>query len=147
MNTMKILTSLSLVIVGSLMLLACKSQKQNQANTTTLLNEDYIITHLGEDEVTDKELTMEVNADEARISGFAGCNNYKFDYELDEEGKLDLGLGIATKMYCEESMDLESKFFTKASLVTNFAIQNHTLYLKSKSGETVIKAKKEEKSE
>ncbi|MFN2260509.1 MAG: META domain-containing protein [Psychroflexus sp.] len=147
MKAKQILRQLSFLVFGSLILFACKAQKQNEANTTALINADYLITHLGEDNVSEEELTMEVNADEARISGFAGCNNYKFEYKLDDKGQLDLGLGVATKMYCDDSMDLESKFFTKASLVTNFVIQNEILYLKSKSGETVIKAKKEEKSE
>ncbi|WP_127844603.1 META domain-containing protein [Psychroflexus aestuariivivens] len=142
MKTMKVIKSLSFVIFASLVLLACKAQKQNEANTTKLVNADYLITHLGDETVSDEELTMEVDADEQRISGYSGCNNYKFEYELDENGRLDLGLGVATKMYCEDSMDLESKFFQKAGLVTNFVLKDNTLSLKSKSGEILIKAKK-----
>jgi len=125
---------------------SCKAQKQGKMMSDQLMQQDYVITHLGEEEVSKSGLTLKVNPENSTISGNSGCNNYNFSYKLKGEN-LNLGFASATKMYCEDEMELENMFFQKAASVTQFEASEQEIHLKNKAGESVIKAKKLEKSE
>jgi heat shock protein HslJ len=138
---------LSLTIFTFAILLgSCKAQKQGKMMSDQLMKQDYVITHLGDEDVSGSGLTLSVNPENSTISGKSGCNNYNFSYELDGD-TLDSGYASATKMYCEDSMRLENLFFQKAASVTQFENSKQMIHLKNKSGEIVIKAQKLEKSE
>lgn len=134
------LNSSVLLVVIFVVLGSCKAQKQNKMNAEKLMAQDYIITQLGDEEITKSKLTLKVNPENSTLSGFSGCNSFSFNYEL-KNGKLDLGFARATKIYCEEGMDLENLFFQKAASVTQFENSAEALHLKNKSGDIVIKAK------
>ncbi|WP_019036958.1 META domain-containing protein [Psychroflexus tropicus] len=135
---------LSLTVLSLVLLLgSCKAQKQGKMISDQLMSQDYIVTHLGDQDVSESGLTLKVNPDNSTISGNSGCNNYNFSYKLD--GKtLDLGFASATKMYCEETMKLENLFFQKAASVTQFENSKQAINFLNKEGEIVIKAKKQE---
>jgi heat shock protein HslJ len=138
---------LSLTIFTLAILLgSCKAQKQGKMMSDQLMKQEYVVTHLGDKDVSGSGLTLRVNPENSTISGKSGCNNYNFSYKLEGE-KLDLGYASATKMYCEDSMELENLFFQKAASVTQFENSKQMIHLKNKAGEVVIKAKKREKSE
>lgn len=126
------------VILGS-----CKAQKMK---TDQLVPQDYVVTQIGDREVSESKLTLKVNPENSTISGYSGCNNYSFNYKLNGE-ELDMGFASATKMYCDGEMDMENLFFQKAASVTQFENSKEEINLKNKDGEVVIKAKKQEKSE
>jgi len=130
-----------------LILVSCKAQQQGKMTSEKLIAEEYIITQLGEQEIVDSKLTLRVNPENSKISGYSGCNNYNFSYKMND-GVLDLGFASATKMYCDDQMDLENLFFQKAASVTQFDNSSEVIYLKSKEGNVLIKAEKKiEKSE
>ncbi|TXE20719.1 META domain-containing protein [Psychroflexus gondwanensis] len=134
---------LSIVLIFA----SCKAQQQGKMTSEKLVAQDYVITQLGEKEIADSKLTLKVNPENSTISGYSGCNNYNFSYKL-KDGVLDLGFASATKMYCDDKMDLENLFFQKAASVTQFDNSSEVIYLKSKEGNVLIKAeKKKEKSE
>lgn len=134
------LNSSVLLVVIFVVLGSCKAQKQNKMNSEKLMAQDYIITQLGDEEISKSKLSLKVNPENSTLSGFSGCNSFSFNYEL-KNGKLDLGFARATKIYCEEGMDLENLFFQKAASVTQFENSAEALHLKNKSGDIVIKAK------
>lgn len=134
------LNSSVLLVVIFVVLGSCKAQKQNKMNSEKLMAQDYIITQLGDEEISKSKLTVKVTPENSTLSGFSGCNSFSFNYEL-KNGKLDLGFARATKIYCEEGMDLENLFFQKAASVTQFENSAEALHLKNKSGDIVIKAK------
>jgi heat shock protein HslJ len=130
-----------------LILAACKAQKQGKMTSEKLLAQEYLITQLGDKEIVDSKLTLKVNPENSTISGYSGCNNYNFSYKMND-GSLDLGFASATKIYCDDKMDLENLFFQKAASVTQFDNSSEVIYLKSKEGIVLIKAEKKiEKSE
>ncbi|AFU68079.1 META superfamily protein [Psychroflexus torquis ATCC 700755] len=130
-----------------LILVSCKAQQQGKMNSEKLIGEDYVITQLGDQELVDSRLTLKVDPENSKISGYSGCNNYNFSYKMND-GILDLGFASATKMYCDDKMDLENLFFQKAASVTQFDTSSEVIYLKSKEGNVLIKAEKKlEKSE
>jgi len=134
------LNSSVLLVVIFVVLGSCKAQKQNKMNAEKLMAQDYIITQLGDEEISKSKLSLKVNPENSTLSGFSGCNSFSFNYEL-KNGKLDLGFARATKIYCEEGMDLENLFFQKAASVIQFENSAEALHLKNKSGDIVIKAK------
>jgi heat shock protein HslJ len=139
-------TSLALFSIF-LILVSCKAQQKGKMTSEKLMAEEYVITQLGEQELVDSRLTLKVDPENSKISGYSGCNNYNFSYKIDD-GILALGFASATKMYCDDKMDLENLFFQKAASVTQFDNSSEAIYLKSKEGNVLIKAiKKIEKSE
>jgi heat shock protein HslJ len=134
------LNSSVILVVIFVVLGSCKAQKQNKMNAEKLMAQDYIITQLGDEEISKSKLSLKVNPENSTLSGFSGCNSFSFNYEL-KNGKLDLGFASATKIFCEEGMDLENLFFQKAASVTQFENSAEALHLKNKSGDIVIKAK------
>lgn len=137
-------TNLNIMLLSIVLILAsCKAQKMTSEQ---LLNQEYVITQIGDKDVSDSGLTLNVNPENSTISGFAGCNKYNYSYEL-KDGELDMGFASATKMYCDNNMDLENLFFQKSASVTQFENSPKEINLKNKDGEVVIKAIKKEDSE
>lgn len=61
--------------------------------------------------------------DSVKISGFAGCNNFFGSYTL--EGKsLDFGQLGLTRMFCEQTAELENKFLKAIEEVRSFEINS-----------------------
>lgn len=126
-----------------LILASCKAQKQNEMTSQALVSQTYTITEINNQDVSDSKLTLKVNTETNTISGFSGCNNYSFNYKLNE-GVLDLGYAMATKMYCEGAMKLENLFFKTASSVSQFESSKEQIIFKSKEGDEIIRAKKKD---
>ncbi|SDG40258.1 META domain-containing protein [Psychroflexus sediminis] len=135
-----ILNSGILVVSLVIILGSCKAQKRT---SDQLIAQEYAITQLGDKEVSESELTLKVNPENSVISGYAGCNNYSYSYKL-KEGKLNLGYATATKIYCEDSMELENLFFQKMSSVTQFESSKQAIYFKNEDGKILVKAKKKD---
>ena len=140
MKYISTLNSSVLLLIIFVVLSSCKAQKQNDMNSEKLISQEYIITQLGDKEISNSKLTIKVDSKSSTLSGYSGCNSYSFNYKLND-GTLDLGFGRATKMYCEDTMELEELFFQKAASVTQFENSTETLHLKDKSGDILIKAK------
>lgn len=133
--------NLHLILFGFVVMLgSCKAQKMT---SDQLMTQNYEITQMGNRDISDSKLTLKVNPENSTISGFSGCNNYTYSYKLDNK-ILDLGYARATKMYCDDSMELENLFFQKMASVTQFENSKEALHLKNKQGEIVIKAKKKD---
>jgi heat shock protein HslJ len=123
-----------------LILASCKAQKQNEMASQKLVNQKYTITEINNQDVSDSKLTLKVNTENKTISGFSGCNNYSFNYKVNE-GVLDLGYAMATKMYCEGAMELENLFFKTTSAASQFERTTEYIVLKSKEGDVILRAK------
>lgn len=134
---------LSLFII---LLSACKAGKNNdqKKHSTLFVDREYQLVSIEGRDVTEMNLAMRINTEQKSISGGAGCNNYRFNYELDED-KLDMGFGVATKMYCEETMDVENAFFAAASKVKHFSQTENMIYFLDEENKVLLKAKIEER--
>ncbi|MGM0634668.1 MAG: META domain-containing protein [Bacteroidota bacterium] len=142
MKKINFIFSISVVLVLGL-LIGCKSTKQaSKTFSEKLETADYILVKIADKDVEDMNLEMHVDTEEQSISGDAGCNSYRFEYKL-EEGNLDLGYGVATKMYCEDTMEIERLFFTQSGKVTKFTQTEKELHFKNDEGKILIKAKKQ----
>lgn len=73
-------------------------------------------------------------AEESRVSGNAGCNQFSGGYELGEAGGLSFGNIAATKMMCAD-MSVEDRFMGIMQDVAGFTITGDRLILMSRTGE------------
>ncbi len=112
-------------------------------------------------ELNQQAVTMQVNQEreqhiifhskDKRFTGFAGCNGYFGQYEIDgaiststkvaTTGNLSLsGIG-ATRMACPDVMINEQKFLSAVSESTTFTIAGETLILSDEKDAAVAKFK------
>lgn len=82
--------------------------------------------------------TLEFNANENRISGFAGCNNYFASYEVMGE-ELTIGPAGATRKMCQE-MTVEDAFLPMLGEVATHKLEDKELQLFDGSGNLILVA-------
>lgn len=82
--------------------------------------------------------SFQLQADNSRVTGFAGCNRMFGEYSLNGEA-LKFGQVGATKMACLEEgrMQLESRFFETLSQVARWRITDSTLELLDGGGQAL----------
>lgn len=76
------------------------------------------------------------SAEESRVSGNAGCNQFMGGYELGEAGGLSFGNIAATKMLCAD-MSVEDRFMEVFEETAGFTITGDRLILMSRTGENL----------
>ena len=85
--------------------------------------------------IPNTQLTLTFNND-GTLSGFAGCNNYNGKYVLSGQ-TTDFGKGISigpiasTKMYCADTMNLETTYLTILQNTNTYSITNNTMLTRS----------------
>ena len=77
--------------------------------------------------------TLRLEAEARTAAGFAGCNRFSGSYTLDGS-RLTFGAPAATRMACDEGMDLEQRFLGILPSVVSYELKDSTLRLKSRSG-------------
>ncbi len=75
-------------------------------------------------------------AEDSRVSGNAGCNQFTGGYELGEAGGLSFGNIAATKMMCAD-MSVEDRFMEIMDDVAGYTITGDRLILMSRTGENL----------
>lgn len=69
------------------------------------------------------------------FSGHGGCNSYFGTYSLSDNNGLALGAIGSTKMYCEESIGLETEYLGLLSQMASFVLDANGLHLASPDGQ------------
>jgi len=73
-------------------------------------------------------VTLQFSEANHKVSGFGGCNRFFGSYEQTNSTLKITGLG-STKMYCQESMAVEDKYFKALQEVQSHTLKQKTLYL------------------
>lgn len=83
----------------------------------------------GEDlSVLNKPITLNFNTANAKANGFAGCNEYFSGFTTRQSSIAFSGIG-ATKMFCQETIKLEDKFFSALGKINVFNVDGNKLQL------------------
>ena len=77
---------------------------------------------------------------ENQISGNNGCNSFGGSFLTDKNKKFETGLLRVTKMYCQETAELEKNFHRALSTIVSYKITEGALFLLDKSNYVVISA-------
>lgn len=118
-------------------LLACGSQKTTQPQETPSVEGEWKLESLDGKPVTNlkRPITLNFTEAEKRASGYAGCNQYFSSYTLTGSSFRFTAPG-RTKMYCQETMELEERFIMALADVEVIKSEgNKLIFLK---GETVL---------
>jgi len=75
-----------------------------------------------------KKLHVLLNPVTKTASGFAGCNQFTGEYWLAGK-KLSLKNIASTRMFCQETMETETRFLQILQEVDEFKIKEHELFL------------------
>jgi len=75
-----------------------------------------------------KKLNLRLDPVTKTASGFAGCNQFAGGYTL-EGKKLNLKNLAATRMFCEETMEIETRYLQALSETDSYKIEEHMLFL------------------
>ncbi|QOI96144.1 MAG: META domain-containing protein [Flammeovirgaceae bacterium] len=105
-------------------LIGCKTQEISLQAT------EWKLLHLGQDDVSmlQNPVTLTFTENESRISGFGGCNRYFGSFSQSGNRISFTGVG-STKMYCDETMNVEDTFFRLLNEVDAFNVQGEKLVL------------------
>lgn len=77
-----------------------------------------------------QRMTLQFQED-GSANGGGGCNNFFTSYEVDQEGGLKFAPIGATKMFCEDYMQLETAYFDALARVNRFYFDDYRLVLVS----------------
>ena len=70
------------------------------------------------------------DSEKKRIHGFAGCNSFFGQYIITDDGALKFDNIASTKMYCPETMEVETALLQALGNCSNFLVSDHSLQLK-----------------
>lgn len=136
----------ALLLIFFLFLSNCNSvnavnSNNKEAQNQSKLSGTYIVTTLYGKDVSSYKLTMIFDTTKNSISGFSGCNSYTCDYKANENS-LNTGFPIGTKIYCEETSDVEKEFFKVFAEEKYKNLEGNILNLTNHKGITILSAKK-----
>ncbi|HRJ29182.1 MAG TPA: META domain-containing protein [Cyclobacteriaceae bacterium] len=118
-------------VAALIILFACQTQNISLFDTEWKLK-----TINGKDYATvNPPATLTFTQKESRLSGYTGCNRFFGGFELADDN-LNVGQLGATKMFCENNMDLESNYLKALEQVKRYRIKGNSLQLLN--GATVV---------
>ena len=128
-------------------ILSCKTTDVENTNQSSdeLYTANYEVISMKGRELDKKKPTIYINADENAVSGNATCNDYRFEFKMNDK-QVQMNRGISTKMYCEDEMEIERSFMGLMGNVSFISQSDEFLYLKDADNKLLIKAKKYKRS-
>jgi heat shock protein HslJ len=100
----------------------------------SLENTYWVLNELNETSIVNSnsgKLFIELKAETKRIVGFGGCNQISGGYTI-TGSKIKFSTAT-TRMFCQQTMEVETSFLKALSTVTTFEIKEHDLFLKSEN--------------
>jgi heat shock protein HslJ len=76
-------------------------------------------------------------APDETLNGFGGCNNYSGSWKANGQG-LTIGPIAATRMFCADTADLETQYFTALSSVSRWSVSGNQMLLDYDNGSLVF---------
>ncbi|WP_100613461.1 META domain-containing protein [Confluentibacter citreus] len=138
---MKIIIILSVLIS----LNTCCNSKNMAIKETNLmtLNGTYQVKTLDNKEVSVNNITINFNKEENIISGFSGCNRFSGTYSL-ENGLLKVGPLASTKMFCQDTHQIESEMQQVLSKANEILIEEDGILKLLSDKKIILMASKEQ---
>jgi heat shock protein HslJ len=87
---------------------------------------------------------IQFDADENRVSGFGGCNQFFGRYEQKEENRLEFESLVRTRKFCQEVGDLEDRVFQMLETADNYTVEEGILTMRSRDMEVLLRWTAEE---
>ena len=128
------------VLICAAALLGGCSTTETPSNNAPLENTYWKLMTLGGDDVKSpdgaREIQFMLNAENHRLAGFSGCNNMMGAYTV-EQNKIAFSNMGGTRMFCENTMDIEKRVHEMFSNATAWKISGKSLELIDSNGRPV----------
>jgi heat shock protein HslJ len=125
------MNSRTLLLCAAAMLAGC-STTEAPGNNAPLENTYWKLMTLGGDDVKTPEGAREIQfvltAETHRVAGFSGCNNMMGTYTVEQNMIVFSNLG-GTRMFCENTMDIEKRVHEMFANATAWKISGESLEL------------------
>lgn len=123
----------AIVLVLVILSAGCRpSDKINKAvgiTKATLENTRWALTELHAEPITlEKKPYLMFAKKSMVVNGFGGCNQLAGSYELSGQ-KIKLNNIAATRMFCQETMSVETSFLQSLQIINAYRIEGHELLL------------------
>ena len=117
------------------------SETITQSNLLQLQQSTWILTHLGNMQVTTKPSTTNIPSlqfsNDGRVSGADGCNRIMGSYNAGRD-TLSLSQMASTRMACLDKNYVPEKYVEALNKVTHYQVYNKTLKLTDKNGNVLL---------
>lgn len=135
-----IMKNISTLILLSIFALSCNCKKNITETPTQNINRVWMLVEFKDYK---KEYFVEKKAfldiiNKERATSKMGCNNLSFSYSIIDGKSIQFSQGIATRMFCQDNMKLETDFLASITTMNSFSINAHKLTLTSASGEKMV---------
>ncbi|QEC51776.1 META domain-containing protein [Anseongella ginsenosidimutans] len=117
---------LQLSMLGLLLILQQTCSRNEDYSHKELLNTPWELVSINQETIDSalKEPTLLFEESGSKANGFAGCNQFFGTYSLSADSLSFSGLG-STKMFCEQSQELEGQYLGRLSEVTHFVVSQN----------------------
>lgn len=131
---------LGILFIG--LMLSCKGSKQKMdSNVQPLKSGIFKVISIDGKTIDQKNVTLEIDTENHRVSGYTGCNNYSAPITAKQNG-LEVGMAKVTKRYCQDNMRLENSFLKGLRDTKSYEFNGQELTLKSTEGKSLMTAKR-----
>ncbi len=130
---------LSFIILFSIIIFSCNSNKVTKDIPTQNINRVWMVTQFKSFEkqfLINAKAQLDLTASDNALANM-GCNGISFKYNLKSNSQIIFTEGIRTEMACGD-MKLEDDFLEILPKISYFIIEGHKLVLTSKDGEKMI---------
>ena len=128
--------STAVVFATIIFAVACSSSKKVSKSATALAQNNWQLYSIGTSQASASEggkmPSLSFDAQNMKVSGNAGCNNFTGTFKVDKE-KLSFGDVASTKMACPD-MVTEGNFLSALSKTATFSMYQEKLVLKDANG-------------
>lgn len=131
--------SLALIIITAV---SCNTTKKTSESTDgstssladkeSIIQEKWTLIELEGQKITNNNknaIYFNLNPDGNSINGFAGCNTFFGDYNLEENNRIRFSKLATTRMACPENMIEESEILKVFELADNYTVNDNLLML------------------
>ena len=139
--------ALATVITTTLLMTGCVTSQSTiqQQNLELLQNKNWSLTHIGAteykvDPTANNSPSLQFDATTQRLSGADGCNRIMGSYVV-KKHEINLGQLASTKMMCQNTAELSSKFNEALNKVAGYQVYGQTLKLLDRHGNPVLQFK------
>ncbi|MGY5845822.1 META domain-containing protein [Salegentibacter sp. HM20] len=130
------------IIVLALMAFSCGNNSEKSSEEIRELEDgNYKVLEFEGENISAEDYRLQVDAEEKRLAGNLGCNNFSTRYEFTDEG-IRFKPGIGTKMYCEGKMQYEDRLGEILPEISKLVKNGEDLIFLSETEEELLKITK-----
>lgn len=131
-----------MVLLFVILIMACRPSNQigelvGVINERPLEGTNWLLIELNGKEIStveyNKPISVFYQKEGSKVNGFAGCNSFTGSYKL-EGSKIVCTPLASTKMFCQETMDIETAFLKILQTEHTFKMEGAHMIFKEKSG-------------